>query len=102
MCTGHFLCFGSGIFDLAVIVKQEGFFLLKKVINFLQAKQKDTKVIKEVATMLHVGHYPTLTASRLCISLTFTPEIRTSSADFTMFLKNPPNISFAFFRLTLS
>lgn len=43
VCTGHFLCFGSGIFDLAVVVEQECFLLLEKVIHFLCRKQTQTK-----------------------------------------------------------
>lgn len=35
MRAGHFFCFGSRIFYLAVVVKQERLLLLKKVINFL-------------------------------------------------------------------
>ena len=39
---------------------------------------------------------------RSCRGLTFIPEMMTSSALFTMFLKKPPNISLAFFLRTVS
>lgn len=37
--AGHLFCFGSGVFYLAVVVKQECLLLLKKVIHFLYRKQ---------------------------------------------------------------
>ena len=58
MCAGHFLCFGSRIFYLAVVVEQERFLLLKKVINFLHREQAQTNVTLGKCDCITVMHRP--------------------------------------------
>lgn len=94
--AGHLFCFGRGIFYLAVVVEEKRLLLLKKVIDFLREHSKGERNCSADDAWTERS-----SAGRISRT-TFIPEIRTSSADFTMFLKNPPNISLAFFLLTLS